>query len=330
MGNAVNARHTNRRVLLLTGGVGGAKLALGLYRRLAANELVAVVNTGDDFDHLGLRICPDIDTTLYTLAGLADTGRGWGRANESWNCLDTLAELGGEDWFRLGDRDLALHLLRTQALRKGATLSQVTADVARGMCIAADIVPMSNQQVATELRTNEGQLAFQDYFVRRQCEPAVEAIRFRGAEHAEPDPGVVSLMKSSELRAVIIAPSNPWLSIDPILAVPGMRTLLQNTDAPVIAVSPIIGGSAVKGPTAKIMRELGLQPSTISVLEHYRDFLSGYIFDREDSQLRAEIPIPCVCTQTLMQSLEDREKLAETVLHFADSLGANNPETISQ
>ncbi|HET7849113.1 MAG TPA: 2-phospho-L-lactate transferase CofD family protein, partial [Pseudolabrys sp.] len=237
----MKASAQDRHVVALCGGIGGAKLALGLSRVLAPDELTVIVNTGDDFEHLGLHISPDLDTVLYTLAGLADPGRGWGRADESWNFMQALAQLGGETWFNLGDRDLALHAARTAFLRAGGTLSAFAASVVREWGISAEIVPMSDDAVRTIVATDEGDLPFQHYFVRRRCEPVVRAIRFDGARSAKPARGVLELLRQRTVRAFIICPSNPYLSIDPMLSVAGMREALTQSEAPVIVVSPIIG-----------------------------------------------------------------------------------------
>lgn len=307
-------------VVLLTGGVGGAKLALGLSRVLAAEQLTVVVNTGDDFDHFGLRICPDIDTTLYTLSGLANTELGWGRGDESWSFMETLGDLGGEDWFQLGDRDLAMHILRTQALTNAGSLTGFTAKMAEQLNVGAKILPASEDRIPTQLETSEGTLAFQDYFVRRRCTPEVKAVHYRGAQRAVPAPGIMEDLTQRDLLAVIIAPSNPYLSIAPILAIPGIRSALENVRAPVIAVTPIIGGEAVKGPTAKIMKELGLESSPITVAEYYRDLIDGFVLDCRDEGLLPQMPVETCVTNTLMNSLSDRERLAAEVLSFARSL----------
>jgi LPPG:FO 2-phospho-L-lactate transferase len=306
-------------VVAISGGIGGAKLALGLYRVLPGNELTVIVNTGDDFDHLGLRICPDLDTTLYTLAGIANTELGWGRQDETWSFMDTLGALGGETWFRLGDRDLALHVARTQDLAAGHSVSTCTTKVARHLRINAAIVPMSDAPVRTCVRTQDAELAFQDYFVRLRCAPAVTAIRFEGAEAARPAPGAIAAL-SARPRAVILCPSNPYLSIDPILAVPGMRALLRRSGAPVIAVSPLVGGDAVKGPTAKIMRELGVPSTAAAVARHYEGLLDGFVLDARDQQSAGEIGCALHVTDTLMKSVADRERLAREVLAFAASM----------
>lgn len=316
----MNSSNQQSPVVVLSGGVGGAKLALGMYRILPKHSLSVVVNTGDDFDHCGLRICPDIDTTLYTLSGLSNQQQGWGRENESWNTLNTLTGLGGETWFQLGDKDLALHLYRTQCLSQGVSLTQCVDSIARNMGIDASILPMSDQVVATELDTSEGRLGFQEYFVKRQCQPAVEALHYSGAESSAPTPAVLDALSRDDLQAIVIAPSNPYLSIAPILAVPGMVEVLRQAKAPVIAVSPVIDGAAVKGPTTKIMRELALQPSALTVESFYRDIIDGFVLDEKDESLLHELETESISTNTLMISLEDRESLALRVLEFAGQL----------
>jgi LPPG:FO 2-phospho-L-lactate transferase len=303
-------------VVAISGGIGGAKLALGLYRVLPAPELTVIVNCGDDFDHLGLRICPDIDTTLYTLAGLANTELGWGRQDETWTFMDTLGALGGPTWFRLGDRDLALHVERTRRLAAGEPLSSFIADVAHRLGITARIVPMSDDPVRTRVRTPEGELAFQDYFVRLRCAPRVTAITFDGAESARPAAAAAAAL-GARPDAIILCPSNPYLSVDPILAMPGMRGLLRAAGAPVIAVSPLVAGDAVKGPTAKIMRELSVPVSPAAIARHYAPLIDGFVLDRRDASAAGGLDCPVKVTDTLMQSLEDREHLAREVLAFA-------------
>jgi LPPG:FO 2-phospho-L-lactate transferase len=305
------------RVVAISGGIGGAKLALGLYHKLPAGKLTVVVNTGDDFSHLGLAISPDVDTTLYTLSDLANPELGWGRRDESWNFLAALEALGGDTWFRLGDRDLAMHVSRTQRLARGEALSAIITDFASHMGITARILPMSDQRVATMVDTDEGTLAFQDYFVRRRCAPRVTGIRFEGAEAATIQPEARAAIASPDTQAIILCPSNPYLSIDPILAIPGFRELLRAAPAPVIAVTPLIGSTAIKGPTAKIMGELGLEVSPRTVAAHYADFLDGFILDQKDEAAAASLGVRVHLAQTLMLTLEDRIHLAETALEFA-------------
>jgi len=306
-------------VLALSGGVGGAKLALGLCRILPPDTLTIVANTGDDFEHLGLAISPDLDTLLYTLSGNDNPELGWGRRGETWTFMAALEALGGETWFRLGDGDLATHVERTRRLKAGESLSAIIDDFRRRLGIIARLLPMSDDPVRTKLRTPEGWLDFQDYFVRLRCAPVIDKLEFAGAATARPHPDFLAALADPGLRAVVLCPSNPFISIDPILAVPGIRAALRDCHAPVVAVSPIIGGKAVKGPTAKMMAELGLPVDAAAVAHHYRDFLDLYIADEEDSAAVAGLDIPVVLTRTLMQSLADREALARTVLTAADA-----------
>jgi LPPG:FO 2-phospho-L-lactate transferase len=304
------------QVLALSGGIGGAKLALGLYRVLPPGRLTVVANTGDDFDHLGLAVSPDLDTLLYTLAGLDNPETGWGRRDETWTFMRALESLGGETWFRLGDGDLATHVERSRRLTAGESLSQIAEDFRTRLGIAARLLPMTDDRVRTRLLTADGWLDFQDYFVRRQCAPAVREIAFVGASAARPQPEFIAALGDARLRAVVICPSNPFLSIDPILALPGVREAMRLCRAPVIAVSPIIGGAAVKGPTAKLMAELGLPVDMAAVARHYGDILDHYVADRADAALAPGQKV--TLTQTLMRTLADREALARVVLEAAD------------
>jgi LPPG:FO 2-phospho-L-lactate transferase len=310
----------NGPVLALSGGVGGAKLAVGLYRILPPDTLTVVANTGDDFEHLGLSIAPDLDTLLYTLSGQDNRELGWGRQGETWSFMAALEKLGGATWFRLGDGDLATHVERTRRLAAGASLSAVIDTFRRRFEIAARLLPMSDEKVRTRLDTDRGQLDFQDYFVRLQCEPIVRRLEFTGYEAARPHPDFIAALANPELRAVVICPSNPFISIDPILAVPGVRDALQACAAPVVAVSPIIGGKAIKGPTAKMMQELGLPVDAAAVARHYRDFLDLYIADETDAGVIDGLDMPVILAQTLMMTLEDREALARAVLAATDTV----------
>lgn len=306
-----------RPIVAFSGGVGGAKLAHGLARVLPAGELAVVANTGDDFEHLGLRICPDIDTLVYTLSETADATRGWGRAGESWQFMETLAALGGPDWFRLGDRDLAMHVLRTEGLRAGRSLSAVTRELASALGVATPLVPMSDDPVRTLLDTDEGPLDFQEYFVHRQCRPRVRGLEYRGAAAAQPAPGLAALTAADGARAIVLCPSNPYLSIDPILAVSGIRAWLGRRAAPVIAVSPIVGGEALKGPAAKMLRELAGASSALAVAEHYAGLLDVLVIDERDAGLAPRIEalgMSVHVTDTIMRSVADRERLAGHML----------------
>jgi LPPG:FO 2-phospho-L-lactate transferase len=305
---------TDRPVLALSGGVGGAKLALGLYRILPPHTLTIAANTGDDFSHLGLSISPDLDTLLYTLAGLDNPDQGWGRRDETWNFMAALERLGGETWFRLGDGDLATHVERTRRLAAGEPLSAIVDDFAGRLGIAARLLPMSDDRVRTRIYSGDGWLDFQDYFVRRRCAPAVREIVFAGAGDARPHPDLLALLRDPRLRLIVICPSNPFISIDPILSLPGLRTALRECPAPVVAVSPIIGGRAVKGPTAKMMEELGYPVDAAAVARHYGDLIDVYVADEEDADAVAGLGLPVVLTRTLMTTLDDREALARAVL----------------
>jgi LPPG:FO 2-phospho-L-lactate transferase len=303
------------KVVAFSGGIGGAKLALGLYRVLPADSLMVACNTGDDFEHLGLSISPDLDTLLYTLAGVANPETGWGRAGDTWTFMQALESLGGETWFRLGDADLAIHVERTRRLAAGESLSDVSDDLCRRLGVRARVVPMSDQPVRTMVHTDDGILAFQRYFVQSRCEPGVTGFTFHGAGDAHPSLRLWEALIGEQLEAVVICPSNPFISIDPILAVPGLRGAIADCGAPVVAVSPIIGGNAVKGPTAKMMSELGIPPSARAVAEHYDGLLTGFVLDTADKG--AITDLPCLHTRILMESEEDKTTLAGQVLEFA-------------
>lgn len=308
-------------IVALCGGVGGAKLVFGLTRLLPPDALSIVVNTGDDFEHLGLHISPDIDTVVYTLAGLADRERGWGIKGESWNFMEALGALGGETWFNLGDRDLATHIERRRRLDMGESLSQVTATLAAARGIAHPIVPMSDEPVRTIIDTDKGSLAFQHYFVRERCSPAARAVRFDGAETARPSPAFSALLTRTDIAAVIICPSNPYLSIDPILSINGVRSGLRGLDAPIVAVSPIIGHQALKGPAAKLMTEFGVEPGLQAIERHYHELIDGMVIDEMDRDEARTLRCPFLASQTIMCDDEDRIRLARETLDFARTLG---------
>jgi LPPG:FO 2-phospho-L-lactate transferase len=310
-------------VVALSGGIGGAKLALGLSRILPPEDLLVVANVGDDFEHIGLHISPDSDTLMYTLAGLDNVRLGWGRQDETWAFMDTLSALGGEDWFRLGDRDLAVHVERTRRLQRGESLSAITADFCRRLGVGPRVLPATDDRLRTRLRTDAGWLDFQDYFVRLQCRPAVREIAVDGADDARPHPDLLAALSDERLRAVIVCPSNPFISVEPILVVPGIRDALGACAAPVIAVSPIIGGRAVKGPTAKMMTELGMIPSAAAVAQRYGDLLDGYVMDVGDADEAAQITPKVTLAPTLMTTLAEKEQLARIVLEAADALAAS-------
>jgi LPPG:FO 2-phospho-L-lactate transferase len=309
-------------IVALAGGVGGAKLAEGL-AALLGDALAVIVNTADDFEHLGLHISPDLDTVMYTLGGIANAETGWGVAGETWNFLDQIARLGGPGWFRLGDRDLATHVLRGAALRVGGSLTGVTADLCRRLGIAARVLPMSDNAVRTIVHSAEGDIAFQDYFVGRHCEVPVTGFAFAGIERARPTQEVAAVLRAPDLEAILFCPSNPFVSIDPILSLPGMRPLIAGAGVPVVAVSPIIGGAAVKGPAAKMMRELGLEVSAATVAAHYRGLVTGFVMDTADAALAPAVAaqgMKVALTETLMRNAADRRRLAEVCLAFARGL----------
>ena len=305
------------RIVALAGGVGGAKLAHGLAQILSSEDLTIIVNTGDDFEHYGLYICPDLDTVCYTLAGLANPATGWGRVNETWNVIETASKLGGPNWFRLGDQDLGTHLERTRRLNKGQTLSQITKDFCKTWGIKHTILPMSDQPVRTIVETDEGELAFQEYFVHRRCEPRVKGFRFDGIEKAEPALEAREALQSAD--AIVICPSNPWVSIDPILKVLSPSLSGERSEVSLVAVSPIIGGQTVKGPAAKMYRELGIEPSALAVANHYRNVTTGFVLDKVDEQLEGAVMglnMRTLVTNTLMNSLDSRIQLAKDMLNF--------------
>jgi LPPG:FO 2-phospho-L-lactate transferase len=320
------------QVVALAGGVGGAKLAHGLAQCLPPENLTVIVNVGDDFEHLGVRICPDLDTVCYTLAGLANPTTGWGRADETWNVFEGVTKLGGPSWFRLGDSDLSTHLERTRRLRAGQPLSQITRDFCQAWGMQLTVLPATDDFTPTWVYTDSGELPFQEYFVHRQCQPHVLGFRFEGVERAHPAPGVLEALRSAEL--VVICPSNPWVSIDPVLAIPGVRETLspyplsheplrETGKEPgrqvVLAVSPIIGGKTVKGPAAKMYTELGIQPSALAVARHYGSLLNGFVLDNIDA-VQAEavqlMEIRTLATDTLMPTFDERRRLAQEVLDF--------------
>ncbi|MBF2758760.1 MAG: 2-phospho-L-lactate transferase [Ectothiorhodospiraceae bacterium AqS1] len=309
-------------VVALSGGIGGAKLALGLYRVLPPDSLTVIANPGDDFDLMGLRICPDSDTLLYTLAGIADPDTGWGRAGESWGFMQALSELGGEDWFSLGDKDLALHVERTRRLQAGEGLCEITSSFARRLGLRAKIVHACDEPLRTVVRTDKGRLEFQRYFVGEGCAPCVHGFDFEGADEALPTPAALAALASPDLECIVICPSNPFISIDPIFCVPGLRQAIRNAGVPVIGISPIIEGESVKGPTAKMMRELGLCVSNRSIEEHYGDRVDAWIIDSADERDRREFRRPVCVAKIRMRDLADRESLARTTLDFAARIRA--------
>ena len=317
--------HHSSFIVALAGGVGGAKLAYGLYR-LLGERLAVVVNTGDDFEHWGLAVCPDLDTVMYNLAGLNNPEFGWGLAGETHSALAMMQRYGGESWFGLGDGDLATHLLRTERLRSGLNLTQVTFETKTALGISAGILPMSDQPVRTMVQTDEGVLPFQRYFVQRRCEPRLLGLEFAGMEAAQPSPRVLAALERAD--AVVLCPSNPYLSLDPILLLPGLAERLRAFSGPVVAVSPIVGGQAIKGPAAKIMPELGVEPSALAVAQHItgRIRLDGFVLDAVDAHLAdavARLGITPLVTDTIMRDAAGKERLAREVLALAARLAAS-------
>jgi LPPG:FO 2-phospho-L-lactate transferase len=314
----------NSKCLAISGGVGGAKLALGLSHELAPDDLVVVANTGDDFTHLGLKVSPDLDTVMYTLADINNKELGWGQQGETWNFLDALEVLGGDSWFRIGDRDLGTHIVRTQLLESGKTLSEATTHLCRQLGIDHKLVPMTDNLVSTVVNTVSGEkLAFQHYFVRDKCQPEVVGFDFDGMDVATPSPGFLGALEDQSLASIIVCPSNPFVSVDPVLKIPGVQAAIQSSGAPVIAVSPIVGGQAIKGPAAKMMGELGMPQSALAVAKHYKAHypeMAGFVLDDLDSGLQAEVEalgFATIVTNTVMVTLQDRVELARTILDFS-------------
>ena len=310
-------------IVALCGGVGGAKLAYGLAQVLPPKELAVVVNTGDDFEHFGLTICPDLDTVMYTLSGNENQETGWGRAGETWGVLDEVGRLGGETWFKLGDKDLALHLLRRQLLDRGQRLTSVTQQLCARLGVEAAILPMSDDPVRTIVRTGQGELGFQEYFVGRRCEPEVLGFRFEGAAQARPSPEVDAALRAPDLHGIVICPSNPYVSIGPMLAVDGIRRRLESARVPVLAVSPIVGGRAIKGPAAKMMQELKGAVSALLVARLYDKLIDGMLLDEQDAGLLAEREDDdprLFVAPSVMHTPEHRVLLARECLRVLDEL----------
>lgn len=304
------------KIVALAGGVGGAKFIDGLAGLLSPDELSVIVNTGDDFEHWGLKICPDLDTVCYTLAGLANPVTGWGRRDETWLVFQAVKRLGGSDWFQLGDKDLATHIFRTEHLAQGVNLTDITGLICRRLGVEYSVFPMSNNSVKTIVHTRDhGALGFQHYFVKERFQPVVQSFELRGAAQARPVPEAILALKQADL--VIIAPSNPWVSIDPILAIPGYLEVLKTK--PVIALSPLVAGKALKGPAAKMYRELGYEPSASTVVTHYKNFLTGFVLDNQDQMELEKIEgwlIITLLTDIIMKDESDRIRLAKEVLEF--------------
>ncbi len=310
-------------VAALSGGVGGAKLASGMSRAIEPGSLLVAANTGDDFSHMSLHISPDIDSVFYALSDLNNTETGWGRVGETWNFMAAIKEFGGEDWFNLGDSDLAMHVLRSHRLAQGASLSEITEAFCKALGVPVKLVPASDDPISTIVETDNGAMPMQDYFARERCKPVARRFCYKGASEARANVDLVAALKSNSLRAVVICPSNPFLSIDPILAVPELRELIKAASVPVIAVSPIVGGQAVKGPLGKIMGELGLEVNSCSIARHYDGLIDALVIDEADAHERVAIEalnIRVHTAPTIMNSVEDKEALARAVLGFVGAL----------
>jgi LPPG:FO 2-phospho-L-lactate transferase len=314
-----------KAVLALSGGVGGAKLALGLADILSPGQLHVLVNTGDDFRHLGLHISPDIDTLLYTLSGKANATQGWGLEGETWNVMGALEQLRGDAWFRLGDQDLATHLWRTAKLDAGDSLHQLTQTLARRLGITSHIHPMCDQPVRTTVHSEGRDLPFQHYFVKEQCKPAVTGFSFEGIEQARPNDRVAAMLRDDTFSSIVICPSNPFVSIDPILQIPKMWSMLRNYAGRVVLVSPIVSGMAIKGPAAKMMSELGVPVTALGVAQHYCEHYPGlldyFVIDESDATLVEEITrlgVEVAIAPTVMKTRDDKQRLARFVLSLTE------------
>lgn len=310
------------KVTAFAGGVGGAKLALGLQEILEPGDLTVIVNTADDFEHWGLNICPDLDTVMYTLAGVNDQEQGWGRADETYATMEAIGKIGGADWFTLGDRDIATHLRRTEWLRQNISLTEVTERLRRSFGVPSTLLPMTDDTVHTLVHTDEGDLPFQHYFVRCNCEPMVIDLTFVGAENARPTPAVLEAIEEADI--IVLCPSNPYLSIDPIMSVSDLQKAVRKTKKPKIAVSPIVGGWAVKGPAAKMMTEMGKDISPLTIIEHYGSLINGFVLDEQDkSELKSiakSTEVELMVTNTVMDTMEIKREVANSVIDFAKKI----------
>ena len=305
------------KIVALAGGVGGAKLGDGLTQILPPEDLTVIVNTGDDFHHWGLKVCPDLDTVCYTVAGLANPETGWGRNNESWNVISEISRLNGVDWFKIGDHDLATHIERTERLASGRRLSEIVHDFCQSWGIKITILPMSDDAVPTIVNTSEyGEMAFQEYFVHQRCNPEIKGFKFVGVEFSRPATGVMEAINKAD--ALILCPSNPWVSLDPILSVPGILAAVKSRKI-VAGVSPIVGGAAIKGPAAKMFSELNIEPSAFAVAQHYEGMISHFALDLIDHDLEQSISnlgMKTTTVNTVMKTQVDRRQLAADVLNF--------------
>ncbi|HXG94312.1 MAG TPA: 2-phospho-L-lactate transferase [Blastocatellia bacterium] len=303
------------KITALAGGIGAAKFLLGLARVMPPEDITILANTGDDIKLFGLHISPDIDTVTYTLAGVINEATGWGLAGDTFECISWLERYGQPRWFNLGDRDLATHIYRTDQMNRGRSLAEVTDEIRRALGVKSIILPMTNSYTPTRVVTDEGEMHFQEYFVRRRCEPRVRELRFDNIESALPAPGVLQAI--IEADAIVICPSNPFISIGPILAVPGVRDALKETRAEVIAITPIIAGRALKGPAAEMLRDLGYEVSARGVAWMYRDFVDLFVLDETDREIQPsieELGTRVVTTNTVMMTIEDKQRLARRVL----------------
>ncbi len=316
----------SQSIVAVAGGVGGAKLAEGLQQRLGS-RLTIVGNVGDDEEFWGLHISPDLDTVTYWLAGVNDEARGWGLQEETWHTFETLERIGSDPWFRLGDRDLATHLTRTALLREGKTLTEATERLTRGWGVQARLLPVTDDKLRTFIETDQGRLGFQEYYVKHRWQPAVRAIHFAGADTARATPQVLEAIRQAE--AIILCPSNPLISIGPILAVSPLREALRESQAPVVAVSPLVGGQAIKGPAAKIFAELGEEPSALAVARRYADFLDGFLLDEQDAHEAPAIEalgLRVALADTLMHDAPSRLRVADAALGLSAECGMRSAE----
>ena len=310
------------KIIALSGGIGGAKLGLGLHQIYAPEELYFITNTGDDFLYLGFYIAPDVDTLVYTLAGVNNTETGWGRADETWKTHNVLSELGADNWFKLGDKDLALHLHRSKALRNGERLTSITQDIANRFHLKATVLPMSDHMIQTVVDTNKGLLSFQEYFVKQASKPKIKNISFK-SKNPEPSAEVTEILMDPGLKGIVICPSNPYLSIDPILSIEKIRQSITESKRPRVAVSPIINGQSVKGPTTKIMNELGLEANVLTIAQHYKDYIDGIVIDTSDQDYVGQIEsmgIQVKLSEIMMNNDDDKKRVAEDVIHFIDHI----------
>ena len=317
-------KYPDTKIVALCGGIGGAKLALGLNNILDQKNLSIITNTGDDFLYLGFYICPDIDTVIYTLAGVNNPDTGWGREDETWKTLDVLKELGADTWFQLGDKDLALHLFRSKEKRKGELLTTITRKITNKFGLKTNVLPMSNHAVQTILETENGEISFQDYFVRQKCRPKVSNILFKSKKPVATD-AVKKALSDKKLDGIIFCPSNPYLSIDPILSINKIKKLIENQKKPRVVVSPIVGNDSVKGPTSKIMNEMGIEVSSVSIAEHYKGLIDGIIIDESDGEQAdkiKEMGIEVKLSKIIVKTKQEKKRLAKESIAFIQEIAS--------